>query len=519
VPYFPSLSRQNWPHDPQELDGFYGNPRGITGPNQAWEAANLVPFTYPWHEKGTQSYKIHKKVLPSLTRVLNAIWDYLGHDQAKITYYHLDETGGTFVFRQNRNASGSLSNHSYGIAIDLAPDENPNRAAWVDQAPPHLPRFVIEAFKQEGWRWGGDFQKTKDAMHFEAVFDMHHDQAPVPAPKPTDTLAPVTPLSPAQPPVVASVPSAMAPSFADGLENLVRMLILQRTGLPQELEHLKATTLPALMAARAQIDDAIKALTAFSIQDAPIIPGAPPPFPTQPPPPTQPPRPPTQTNIIATYFGGPNDRNTSAYDENHVIIAEEPGCALPWHFAVPLKIGARNSITGVTVHGIPTVDVGPIMRAWPTRHGDPYWRDGSRPAAETKKILSRAGIDFTIKTYNDLGLDMNAGHGQIDWWFESGNEPAVSTGGATGETKVSTQNVPAEVTVETKPALASKINQTQLAQLVTQAAALWLGQKFGLDAMTQGMLQAGLAMGLSGLTAIFKTWFTKTITPQSAAKV
>lgn len=176
------LSRQNWPHDPAELDAFYGDPRGAGGgPNPAWEAANLVSFTFPWHEKGAQSYKIHKKCLASLDRILNAIWDHAGHDQAKITAAHLDETGGTYAFRANRNNPAVLSNHSRGIAIDLAPDSNPNRKAWVEDGT-MLPRWVIQIFKAEGWRWGGDFNSTKDAMHFEAVFDQHHDQPPVPAP-------------------------------------------------------------------------------------------------------------------------------------------------------------------------------------------------------------------------------------------------------------------------------------------------------------------------------------------------
>lgn len=191
------LSRQNWPHDPAELDAFYGDPRGAGGgPNPAWEAANLVSFTFPWHEKGAQSYKIHKKCLASLDRILNAIWDHAGHDQAKITAAHLDETGGTYAFRANRNNPAALSNHSRGIAIDLAPDSNPNRKAWVEDGT-MLPRWVIQIFKAEGWRWGGDFNTTKDAMHFEAVFDQHHDQPPVPAPVAgPGPLVPVEPVHP-----------------------------------------------------------------------------------------------------------------------------------------------------------------------------------------------------------------------------------------------------------------------------------------------------------------------------------
>jgi hypothetical protein len=32
-----------------------------------------------------------------------------------------------------------------------------------------MPSDVVVLFKQEGWRWGGDYHGRKDWMHFEAV--------------------------------------------------------------------------------------------------------------------------------------------------------------------------------------------------------------------------------------------------------------------------------------------------------------------------------------------------------------
>src|SRR5262252_4027917 len=115
MPYFPSLSRQTWPHDPQELDAFYGDPRGLSGANPAWEAANLVTFTFPWRTR-PQSGRIHRRAKASLDRVLAAIWDQVGHDQTKIDAAHLSEFGGSYVFRANRNNPAALSKR--GIAID-----------------------------------------------------------------------------------------------------------------------------------------------------------------------------------------------------------------------------------------------------------------------------------------------------------------------------------------------------------------------------------------------------------------
>jgi D-alanyl-D-alanine carboxypeptidase len=81
-----------------------------------------------------------------------------------------------------------LSAHALGIAIDINPEQNP----WVDgadTAPPKGRAFdrpskrqsahrrgqpgiimqgdvVVRAFKQQGWKWGGDWSSKKDYQHF-----------------------------------------------------------------------------------------------------------------------------------------------------------------------------------------------------------------------------------------------------------------------------------------------------------------------------------------------------------------
>jgi hypothetical protein len=32
-----------------------------------------------------------------------------------------------------------------------------------------MPRFAVDAFKAQGFKWGGDYKGRKDWMHFEAV--------------------------------------------------------------------------------------------------------------------------------------------------------------------------------------------------------------------------------------------------------------------------------------------------------------------------------------------------------------
>lgn len=178
---FPSLSKQNWPREwvSGELDLFYGDPRGAGGrAAPAWVQQNLTTIVPPWTMRFdgnvVPQITIHKKCKESVTRILNAIWDFSGHDPAKIKIANLDQFDGSYNFRTNVNSPSKLSLHAYGAAIDLAAAENPNGVPWRDGGR-MLPRWVIDAFLAEGWSWGGDFSGTPDAMHFQATFNRHTD--------------------------------------------------------------------------------------------------------------------------------------------------------------------------------------------------------------------------------------------------------------------------------------------------------------------------------------------------------
>jgi peptidoglycan LD-endopeptidase CwlK len=75
-----------------------------------------------------------------------------------------------------RLVSGSreVSDHAFGTAVDINPEINP----WVKAGTKNrnynpsvkgtLDRFskVVKIFKQEGWKWGGDWKNSKDWQHF-----------------------------------------------------------------------------------------------------------------------------------------------------------------------------------------------------------------------------------------------------------------------------------------------------------------------------------------------------------------
>src|SRR5262249_30879516 len=95
-----------------ELDDFFGDPRGSGGrADPAWAQRNLTTIVPPWamriDGRPVSNIAIHRRCTESLTRILNAIWDFTGRDAEKIKAAHLDEFSGSYIFRWNVNARRS----------------------------------------------------------------------------------------------------------------------------------------------------------------------------------------------------------------------------------------------------------------------------------------------------------------------------------------------------------------------------------------------------------------------------
>ena len=66
------------------------------------------------------------------------------------------------------NAPAGASYHNYGLAIDFVNLVN-GKMHWVVD---DNWMKVVKAFKVHGFAWGGDFNRIKDAPHFEMTFGL-----------------------------------------------------------------------------------------------------------------------------------------------------------------------------------------------------------------------------------------------------------------------------------------------------------------------------------------------------------
>lgn len=146
---------------------FYGDPRGAHGVNEKWYANNIIrvvpPFQMTYAGKPIKSIAFHKRAAAELRAALNGIWLHCEKNQKLINSLHLNEFGGSFNYRLIRGSS-NISNHSFAIAIDIMPTGNE-----LGKVKGAMPKFAIDAFKAQGFKWGGDYKGRKDWMHFEAV--------------------------------------------------------------------------------------------------------------------------------------------------------------------------------------------------------------------------------------------------------------------------------------------------------------------------------------------------------------
>ncbi len=100
-----------------------------------------------------------------------------------------DNNTSAFCFRIVTGGK-SFSKHSYGVAIDINPIQNPYVSGHVvspEKGREYLNREdirrgmvvkddeVYNAFKSRGWTWGGEWNSLKDYQHFEKNIDINNN--------------------------------------------------------------------------------------------------------------------------------------------------------------------------------------------------------------------------------------------------------------------------------------------------------------------------------------------------------
>jgi len=149
-----------WPRDNQaELIKFYGDPG--RGEVERQLVKVVPPFQMYYDGRRLPFIRFHKKAASALFAALTDIWEHYGKNQATIDKLGISKCAGTYNPRKVRGSKTKWSNHAFGAAIDINAEENGFNAKST------IPQPVVDAFKRQGARWGGDYKTRKDPMHFE----------------------------------------------------------------------------------------------------------------------------------------------------------------------------------------------------------------------------------------------------------------------------------------------------------------------------------------------------------------
>jgi hypothetical protein len=167
-----------WPKDNQDaLIAFYGDPG--TKACEAQLVPVVPPFLMTYEGKPIESIKFHKKAADALLAALNEIWEAYGKDQSKVDAAGVSRYDGAYNPRFIRGSTTKWSNHAYGAAIDINAQDN-----GFNTGHGTMPKIVVDAFKRQGARWGGDYRHRTDPMHFE--FCDAGESVEIPAQSPAD---------------------------------------------------------------------------------------------------------------------------------------------------------------------------------------------------------------------------------------------------------------------------------------------------------------------------------------------
>lgn len=139
---------------------------------------------------------VHKEVGDEILEIFQELYEgkYPIEKMKLIDEYNADDNlsmednnTSAFCFRVIEG-SQKISNHGYGVAIDINPIQNPyvkgNRIVplagkdYVNREDVRKGMIIkgdlcYRAFTSRGWTWGGDWKSLKDYQHFEKIIDLN----------------------------------------------------------------------------------------------------------------------------------------------------------------------------------------------------------------------------------------------------------------------------------------------------------------------------------------------------------
>lgn len=171
----PLTETGGWLPTDQEIFGPYAD---FFGRNYQQVAASMVRWTVPG--SGGRTVRVHVDALPAFEQVSAN----LAAAAAEGKTYRVDEAFG-WAFRAVTGSSHRMSFHSFGTAVDINPSRNP----FIDDPDAELitdmPEWYVQAWRDAGFCWGGDWVSKRDAMHFSWMgpsFTPGYPQSAAPAP-------------------------------------------------------------------------------------------------------------------------------------------------------------------------------------------------------------------------------------------------------------------------------------------------------------------------------------------------
>ena len=122
-----------------------------------------VPITNESGSRSTLSLTVHKK----LATEVKLLFD----DMMKVNNFRIKPDTYFYEWRLMASGTGHMSHHSYGVAIDINPDDNPATYTGGSYNPGgnyfSITDEIVQIWKKHGFYWGGDWNGYyKDYMHF-----------------------------------------------------------------------------------------------------------------------------------------------------------------------------------------------------------------------------------------------------------------------------------------------------------------------------------------------------------------